>query len=57
MGIEKYKCVIFDIDSSTGAEINQIWIEDEKPEKVYKDHVDHYGDKRDTWKVVGGGNE
>ena len=50
----KCKCVAFDIDTETGREINLLWIEDERPEKIYEDLVDHYGDKRDSWRPVHG---
>jgi hypothetical protein len=48
----KYKCVAFDIDPTTGDEINLLWIEDDRPEKIYENFVDHYGDKRDSWRSV-----
>ena len=48
----EYKCVAFGIDPTTGDEINHLWIEEEKPEKLYPDHIDHYGDIRDSWRSV-----
>lgn len=50
-GIE-YKCVAFDIDPTSADEIHLLWIEEEKPEKVYPDHIDHYGDIRDSWRAL-----
>lgn len=47
-----YRCLAFDIDPTTGDEINLLWIEDSKPEKVYRDRVDHYGDIRDSYRRV-----
>lgn len=50
--MKKYKCVAFDIDPTTGDEVNHLWIEDNKPEKVYSTHIDHYGEIRDSFKFM-----
>lgn len=52
MNKKKYKCVAFDVDIDTGRETNFLWIEEDRPEKVYLDHIDHYGDIRDSWRVL-----
>ena len=46
-----YKCVIFDLDEN-GFGINYIYLTDERPEKIYDDHVYHYGDKRSYWRKL-----
>lgn len=46
-----YRCVMFDIDEN-GNEINELLIEDEKPEKIYKDRCEYYGDIRDAFRTL-----
>jgi len=41
--------VMFDRDK-LGNEVHQLFAPDDEPEKIYQDYVDHYGDKRDSWR-------
>lgn len=49
--VDMYRCVMFDIDDN-GMEVNKILIEDERPEKIYADRCDHYGDVRAKFRTL-----
>jgi hypothetical protein len=41
--------VMFDRDEN-GNEIHKLFVQDDRPEKIYFDYVEHYGDIRDSWR-------
>ena len=44
--------IMYDLNDD-GEKVNIIYVEgSDKPEKVYKDRCEHYGDVRDFWKLI-----
>ncbi len=48
----KPKWVAYDVDEITKKELNHMYGFTEKPEKIYRDHIDNYGDRRDKWRAL-----
>ena len=47
------ECVCYDIDPETGKEINHMYLQEDRPEKIYADgSIDHYCDRRDHWRIL-----
>ena len=44
-------CLAWDLDEK-GRMINVMLIQEKRPEKIYTDFIDHYGDKRDFWAAI-----